>query len=202
MIAMALPTVRLSELTSRGMGERRISHQHNALTLIQHNRLAKTQRDGLVYARHIKRVEGQTVMASPSEKLAQSLEVLHRLQNANGTGAIRARDMTRTHRERLLASGFLQEVIKGWYIPSRPDQVRGESTAWYASFWQFAAAYLETRFRQNWCLSPEQSLSLHGGNWTVPRQLVARSTQGQKQRDQSPARDRFAGSARRIACAG
>ena len=117
-------------------------------------------------------------MASPSEKLAQSLEVLHRLQGAKGTAAIRARDMTRTHRERLLASGFLQEVIKGWYIPSRPDDVRGESTAWYASFWQFAAAYLESRFRRNWCLSPEQSLSLRGGNWTVPRQLVARSPQG------------------------
>jgi len=114
-------------------------------------------------------------MASPSEKLAQSLEVLHKLQDASGAGAIRAKDMTRTHRERLLANGFLQEVIKGWYIPSRPDEVKGESTAWYASFWRFCAVYLEARFRKNWCLSPEQSLSLHGGNWTVPRQLVVRS---------------------------
>jgi hypothetical protein len=63
-------------------------------------------------------------MASPSEKLAQSLEILHGLQNANGA-AIRAKDMTRTHRERLLTNGFLQEVIKGWYIPSRPDEVIG-----------------------------------------------------------------------------
>ena len=45
-------------------------------------------------------------MASPSEKLAQSLEILHGLQNANGAAAIRARDMTRTHRERLMANGF------------------------------------------------------------------------------------------------
>jgi fido (protein-threonine AMPylation protein) len=114
-------------------------------------------------------------MATPSEKLAQSLEILHGLQNANGAGAIRARDMTRTHRERLLANGFLREVIKGWYIPRRPDEVKGESTAWYASFWRFAAVYLETRFGKNWSLSPEQSLSLHGANWTVPRQLVVRS---------------------------
>ncbi len=114
-------------------------------------------------------------MASPSEKLAQSLEILHGLQKANAAAAIRARDMTRTHRERLLANGFLREVIKGWYIPSRPDEVKGESTAWYASFWRFAAVYLETRFGKNWSLSPEQSLSLHGGNWTVPRQLVVRS---------------------------
>jgi len=117
-------------------------------------------------------------MASPSEKLAQSLEILHGLQNANGAAAIRGRDMTRTHRERLLASGFLQEVIKGWYFPSRPDEVKGESTAWYASFWRFAAVYLETRFGRNWSLSPEQSLSLHGGNWTVPRQLAVRSPKG------------------------
>jgi hypothetical protein len=68
-------------------------------------------------------------MATPPEKLAQSLQVLHGLQNANGAAAIRARDMTRTHRERLLANGFLREVIKGWYIPSRPDEVKGESTA-------------------------------------------------------------------------
>lgn len=114
-------------------------------------------------------------MATPSEKLAQSLAILRRLQSANGAAAIRARDITRTHRERLLANGFLREVIKGWYLPSRPDEVKGDSTAWYASFWRFAAVYLETRFGKSWSLSPEQSLSLHGGNWTVPRQLVVRS---------------------------
>jgi hypothetical protein len=114
-------------------------------------------------------------MAAPSEKLAQSLEVLRKLQAADGAPAIRARDLTRTHRERLVANGFLQEVMKGWYIPSRPDEVRGESTAWYASFWRFCAAYLEERFGKDWSLSPEQSLSLHGGNWTVPRQLRVRS---------------------------
>jgi fido (protein-threonine AMPylation protein) len=114
-------------------------------------------------------------MPTPSEKLAQSLEILRELQNANGAAAIRAKDLTRTHRERLIRSGFLQEVIKGWFIPSGPDEVKGESTAWYASFWRFCAVYLEERFGDDWCLSPEQSLSLHGGNWTVPRQLVVRS---------------------------
>src|SRR6266850_214641 len=114
-------------------------------------------------------------MATPPEKLAQSLELLHKLQAADGPGAIRARDLPRTHRERLLSNGFLQEVMKGWNIPSRPDEVKGESTAWYASFWRFCAAYLEERFDAEWCLSPEQSLSLHAGNWTVPRQLMVRS---------------------------
>ncbi len=114
-------------------------------------------------------------MATPSEKLAESLEMLHKLQNANGAAAIRARDIPRTHRERLTANGFLREVMKGWYAPSRPDEKEGDSTAWYASYWRFAAIYLEARFGKNWSLSPEQSLSLHGGNRTVPRQLLVRS---------------------------
>src|SRR5712691_6661527 len=113
-------------------------------------------------------------MASPSEKLAESLQILHVFQKAGGA-ARRSRDLTRTHRERLVANGFLRQVIKGWYIPTRPDEAPGDSTAWYAAFWPFSAAYLETRFGRNWSLSPEQSLSLHGGNWAVPRQLVVRS---------------------------
>jgi len=65
--------------------------------------------------------------------------------------------------------------MKGWYIPSRPDEIPGESTAWYASFWRFCAVYLTSRFDSNWCLSPEQSLLLHGDNWTVPQQLLVRA---------------------------
>ncbi len=42
-------------------------------------------------------------MATPSEKLAQSLEALAKLQRADGGVAIRARHLSRTHRERLLA---------------------------------------------------------------------------------------------------
>ncbi len=113
-------------------------------------------------------------MATPSEKLAQSLEVLRNLQT-RGLTAIRSTELSRTHRERLVANGFLQEVMKGWYILSRPDEAPGESTAWYASFWGFCAAYLHARFGTDWCLSPEQSLSLQIGNRTVPRQLLVRS---------------------------
>lgn len=116
-------------------------------------------------------------MATPQEKLAESLEVLHGLQE-RGTVAIRTGDLTRTHLERLLANGFLQKVMKGWYIPTRPDRPAGESTAWYASFWDFCSVYLHERFDDDWCLSPEQSLCLHAGNQTVPAQLLARSPKG------------------------
>lgn len=113
-------------------------------------------------------------MAKPSEKLAESLRALHELQ-AHGTVAIRSADLSRTHRERLLRNGLLQEVIKGWYVPTRPDETAGESTAWYAAFWPFCAAYLQHLKGKDWCLSPEQSLSLHAENWTVPRQLLVRA---------------------------
>jgi len=65
--------------------------------------------------------------------------------------------------------------MKGWYIPARPDGAAGESTAWYAAFWAFCAAYLNDRFGTEWSLSPEQSLSLHVGNRAVPGQLLVRS---------------------------
>jgi hypothetical protein len=116
-------------------------------------------------------------MAAPAEKLADSLDVLRALQD-QGRIAIRTGDLTRTHRERLQANGFIREVMKGWYIPSRPDEPEGESTSWYASFWNFCAAYFSERFGGEWCLSPEQSISLHTGDWTVPRQLLVRSPKG------------------------
>lgn len=116
-------------------------------------------------------------MATSSQKLAESLGALKALQD-RGVVAIRAGDLSRTNRERLLRNGFLQEVMKGWYIPARPDAADGESTAWYSSFWAFCAEYLRERFGANWCLSPEQSLLLHAGNRTVPAQLLVRSPKG------------------------
>jgi hypothetical protein len=116
-------------------------------------------------------------MASPQEKLADSLAALEALQG-KGIVAVRSSDLSRTDRERLRQAGFLKEVMKGWYIPVRPDESAGESTAWYASFWDFCAAYLEERFGDQWCLSPEQSLFLHAGQRTVPRQLLLRAPKG------------------------
>ncbi|MCB2167732.1 MAG: Fic family protein [Deltaproteobacteria bacterium] len=116
-------------------------------------------------------------MATPQDKLAQSLVVLKKLRD-EGIVAIHSKNMTRTHRERLVKNGFIKEVMKGWYIPVHPDEPTGESTAWYASFWGFCADYLKSRFGNNWCLSPEQSLRIHSGNWNVPGQLLVRTPKG------------------------
>ncbi|MDD4191050.1 MAG: Fic family protein [Mangrovibacterium sp.] len=114
-------------------------------------------------------------MATPSEKLAQSLEILQELQNENGLAVIKADELSRTHKERLLANGFIEKVMKGWFIATRPDAPNGDTTSWYTSFWNFAQVYLASRFDENWCLSPDQSLLLIVGNKTVPSQLLVRS---------------------------
>lgn len=116
-------------------------------------------------------------MPSPQERLADALKALHTLQH-DGKVAIKSADLSRTHRERLLKSGFLKEVIKGWYVAARPDEAAGDSTAWYASFWDFCTQYLDERFGTAWCLSPEQSIAIHAGNRTVPSQLLVRSPRG------------------------
>ena len=116
-------------------------------------------------------------MSTPQDKLADSLSVLKKLQE-KGLVAIHTNHMTRTHRERLLKNGFIKEVMKGWYISVRPEEPPGESTAWYASYWRFCADYLTLRFGNQWCLSPEQSLSIHSENWNVPGQLLVRTPKG------------------------
>jgi len=114
-------------------------------------------------------------MAIPSEKLAESLAELQKLQNDNGIAIIKADDLSRTHKERLVENDFIREVIKGWYIARRPEERHGDTTSWYASFWKFTSAYTNSRFAKEWCLSPEQSLSLHSDNFAVPKQLLIRS---------------------------
>lgn len=116
-------------------------------------------------------------MARPAEKLADALDALHQLQNA-GRVAIRSSDLSRTDRPRLIDAGFLREIMRGWYISTRPDEEAGESTAWFASFWGFMSQYLDERLGSEWVVGPDQSLSLLTGNRTVPPQLLVRSPGG------------------------
>jgi hypothetical protein len=112
-----------------------------------------------------------------SQKLAHSLEELKRLQD-KGNVALQSKMLARSDRERLTKHGFIREVMRGWYIPSSPDEKIGDSTSWYASFWTFCTAYLDERLDGQWYLSPEQSIQLHIGDKTVPPQLLVRSPGG------------------------
>ena len=116
-------------------------------------------------------------MATPGEKLAASLEVLQKLQDQKLVG-IKATDLSRVHKERLLQQGFIREVFKGWYIPVSPDEKKGDSTSWYTSYWDFCSRYLQDRYEDDYCVSADQSLLIHAGNDAVPHQLIIRSTKG------------------------
>lgn len=114
-------------------------------------------------------------MATPGEKLATSLELLRELQENNNIVAIKASEINRTHRERLVRHGFLAEVAKGWYIVSNPNENPGDTTSWYTSYWQFCARYLDDKYGNNYCISADQSILIHSGNNTVPLQLIIRA---------------------------
>src|SRR5271170_1888696 len=116
-------------------------------------------------------------MPTPNEKLAESLDVLKALQQ-DGRRVFRSDDLSRVHRERLLENGFIQEVIKGWVISSSPSAREGDSTPWYASFWEFCARYCNERFGDDWHLSPEQSLLLHAENTVIPTQVIVYTPRG------------------------
>ena len=116
-------------------------------------------------------------MATPGEKLGESLEALKKLQDS-GTVAIKTSELSRVHRERLLKNKFLREVMKGWYLSVPSDEQQGDSTSWYASYWPFCSEYLNDRYGDSYCISAEQSLQIHSGNWTVPQQLIIRSSEG------------------------
>tara|TARA_R110000868_G_scaffold184479_6_gene426108 strand:- start:3895 stop:5445 length:1551 start_codon:yes stop_codon:yes gene_type:complete len=114
-------------------------------------------------------------MATPQEKLALSLEVLHELQSKNNKVGIQTSDLNRTHRERLIKNGFIKEVTKGWYIATNPTEKVGDSTSWYTSYWKFCGQYLKAKYKNDYCISAEQSLLIHSGNTTIPAQLVVRA---------------------------
>ena len=116
-------------------------------------------------------------MATPNQKLATSLAQLEELQKGGGR-VFRSAGLTRVHRERLVQSGFLRPVVKGWLISCSPDTDPGDTTPWFASFWEFCASYCTTRFGAAWHLSPEQSLLLQAENTVVPQQAVIYAPRG------------------------
>jgi fido (protein-threonine AMPylation protein) len=116
-------------------------------------------------------------MPKPNEKLAESLAALQELQKG-GRRVFKSKELSRINRERLLQNGFLQEVMKGWVISSSPSAREGDSTPWYASFWEFCARYASDRFGDEWHLSPEQSLLLQAENTVIPTQVVVYSLRG------------------------
>ncbi|WP_347067517.1 Fic family protein [Flavobacterium sp. WV_118_3] len=117
-------------------------------------------------------------MATPQERLIEALTFLKDIQDKGITG-IHTDDIPNIkYRKLLLKKGFMKEVSKGWYIATDPNERDGETTSWYSSYWDFIVQFLNRKYGDNWNLSADQSLLIHAGNWTVPQQLIIRTSQG------------------------
>lgn len=73
---------------------------------------------------------------------------------------------------------WLQEIIKGWYLLVKPSLAEGDSSVWYANFWDFLRIYLNVHFGDQYCLSAENSLDLHSGSPVIPKQVIVISSKG------------------------
>jgi len=115
---------------------------------------------------------------TPSQRrLANALISLKSLQDSELT-VLRTSELSRNDREALVEAGFLKPVIKGWYMPSRPGESDGETTAWYASANEFMARYCEERFGTEWCVGADHSIRIHAGNTSLPTQVVVNAPAG------------------------
>jgi hypothetical protein len=116
----------------------------------------------------------------PNQHQVRLADALERARKGARREVVQSAKLSRGDRELLLARGYLQEICKGWYLLARPTQQPGESTAWYAAFWDFLAVYLDERFRTDYCLSALPSLEVQIGANIVPRQVTAITAHGGK----------------------
>ncbi len=73
---------------------------------------------------------------------------------------------------------FCGKSLKDGILPTDPNEKDGETTAWYSSYWEFIARFLNQKYGNDWSLSADQSLLVHAGNRSVPQQLLLRSPKG------------------------
>ena len=71
--------------------------------------------------------------------MVRALEELHKLQ-AGERRVFKTTSMSDASRQLLVEQGFLAPVIRGWVMATDPSARPGDSTPWYAGFWEFCAA--------------------------------------------------------------
>ena len=116
-------------------------------------------------------------MATAQELLAKSLERLKKLHDS-GQFVIASSDLPVVDRKRLVKASFLTQVMRGWYLRTRPDDRDGDTAPWQASWKEFVARYCESRFQSNWYLSPEQSIHVHVATPLPSRQIIVHALAG------------------------
>lgn len=103
-------------------------------------------------------------------KLANALSTLHGVIGTEG-GVVKGSQLPTRDRALLVKQGFLREILKGWYFVADPLAEPGDTTPFYANFWEYLAAYLEDRFGSDYRLNAEQSVMCHAFCNTAPKQV-------------------------------
>lgn len=114
-------------------------------------------------------------MKLSQKEISQSLK---NVQEKFPKGIVRGAAISESDRLRLLRSGWLVPVFKGWYALRTPDADPGDVTFWGIHYWDFVSAYLDFRFKDEYSLSAEHSLDLHTGNLMIPGQLIVIAQRG------------------------
>jgi Fic family protein len=114
------------------------------------------------------------------QKLATALTELHRVLGSE-RGVVRGKQIKNTTRVLLLERGYLREILKGWYFVSDPLAAPGDTTPFFANYWEYLATYLSERFGADYCLTAEHSLLRHAQHNVVPKQVNAMLAVSQSQ---------------------
>jgi hypothetical protein len=104
------------------------------------------------------------------QKLAAALTELHQVLGSE-RGVVRGNQLRNAVRVLLLERGYLREILKGWYFVSDPLAAPGDTTPFFANYWEYLASYLSERFGRDYCLTAEHSLLRQAHHNVVPRQL-------------------------------
>jgi len=117
-------------------------------------------------------------MSSVSQH-AEALARIHAIiEQKKGQHILHTSEISRSDREILTHTNWLQEIISGWYLVVRPDVLPGDTTAWFANFWDFIQCYLEYHYKKEYCLSAESSLDLQLGATQIPKQIIVMAKGG------------------------
>ena len=95
-------------------------------------------------------------------------------------GILRSAELSATDRTRLIRSGWLTRIVRGYYGLGTPGR-EGESGVWYGhDFRSFAKLYLPDRFGREYCLSAKDSIEVHIGEPLLEQIVVNTRNQSAK----------------------
>lgn len=117
-------------------------------------------------------------MSDANDKLSDALHRIRKVADQHGAQIVNTSEISRQDRELLLRKHWLQEIIQGWYMLTRPDLADGDSAAWHANFWDFLRIYLKYQYGEEYCLSAEASIELHTGSTIMPQQVIVMVPKG------------------------